>query len=156
VAASDFFLPPDAARDDWLFLAPSRANSTIAPLLDGVATFRAMEVAIANAQHTVHMAAWSFDPFKTPLAAADKLNALAAQAKHRRLAWENPRWGYRRIQGELLKLGHHCSHLTVRKVLLRHHLPPAPGEASAPGASSFTSTPTRSWPPTSSPSTPSG
>jgi hypothetical protein len=27
------------------------------------------------------------------------------------------RWGYRRIQGELLKLGHSCSHVTVRKVM---------------------------------------
>jgi len=43
-----------------------------------------------------------------------------------KLARENERWGYRRIAGELLKLGHRCSHLTVRKVLRRHNLPPAP------------------------------
>ena len=43
-----------------------------------------------------------------------------------RLARENPRWGYRRVEGELLKLGHRCSHLTVRRVLRRHGLPPAP------------------------------
>ena len=42
-----------------------------------------------------------------------------------RLARENPRWGYRRVQGELLKLGHRRSHLTVRRVLRRHGLPPA-------------------------------
>ena len=45
---------------------------------------------------------------------------------HPRLARENPRWGYRRIQGELLKLGRRCSHLTVRNVLRRHGLLPAP------------------------------
>jgi len=43
-----------------------------------------------------------------------------------KLARKNERWGYRRIAGELLKLGHQCSHLTVRKVLRRHNLPPAP------------------------------
>lgn len=43
-----------------------------------------------------------------------------------RLARENPRWGYRRIQGELLKLGYRCSHITVRNVLRRHDLSPAP------------------------------
>jgi putative transposase len=43
-----------------------------------------------------------------------------------RLARENPRWGYRRIQGEILKLGWRCSHLTVARLLRRHHLPPAP------------------------------
>ena len=35
------------------------------------------------------------------------------------------RWRYRRI-GELLKLGLRCSHLTVRKVLRRDGVPPAP------------------------------
>jgi hypothetical protein len=43
-----------------------------------------------------------------------------------RLAEENPRWGYRRIQGELGKLGHRCSHWSVRKVLRHHGIEPAP------------------------------
>ena len=43
-----------------------------------------------------------------------------------RLARENTRWGYRRIQGELLKLGVRCSHETIRAVLRRHGVPPAP------------------------------
>lgn len=43
-----------------------------------------------------------------------------------RLARENPRWGYRRIQGELIKLGYRCSHITVRNVLRSHDLMPAP------------------------------
>jgi len=43
-----------------------------------------------------------------------------------KLASENEGWGYRRIVGELGKLGHRCSNLTVRKVLRRYGLKPAP------------------------------
>src|SRR5271165_3085280 len=47
-----------------------------------------------------------------------------------RLAQENPRWGYQRLQGELRKLGITVSATSIRAVLRRHHLPPAPRRAS--------------------------
>jgi putative transposase len=43
-----------------------------------------------------------------------------------RMAEENPSWGYRRIQGALANLGHPIDKLTVRNILRRHHLEPAP------------------------------
>jgi transposase InsO family protein len=43
-----------------------------------------------------------------------------------RLARENPSWGYSRIHGELGKLGHGLGRSTVRDVLTRQHVPPAP------------------------------
>jgi putative transposase len=43
-----------------------------------------------------------------------------------RMAEENPSWGYRRIQGALVNLGHTIDTMTVRNILRRHHLDPAP------------------------------
>jgi putative transposase len=52
-----------------------------------------------------------------------------------RLARENSRWGYQRIQGELKKLGIGVSATTIRAVLLGNGLRPAPRRASAKMAS---------------------
>ncbi len=43
-----------------------------------------------------------------------------------RMAEEHPTWGYRRLQGALANLGPRIDKLTVRNILRRHHLGPAP------------------------------
>jgi putative transposase len=61
-------------------------------------------------------------PGRPPLPAASR--ALILQ-----LAQENPGWGYQRIRGELFKLGHPVSAITIRALLRRHGVPPAPRRA---------------------------
>jgi putative transposase len=39
---------------------------------------------------------------------------------------ENPHWGYGKIEGELLKLGHRVSRSAIKRILRQHGLPPAP------------------------------
>jgi hypothetical protein len=85
-------------------------------------------------------------PGRSPTASA--LRALVL-----RMARENPRWGYRRIQGELIGLGHPVAASTVWKILRAPdsiRLPAAPGR---PGDSSCPRRPTRSSPWTSPTST---
>jgi putative transposase len=47
-----------------------------------------------------------------------------------RLAAENPRWGYQRIKGELLRLGIQVSATAIRETLRRRGLDPAPRRTS--------------------------
>ena len=52
---------------------------------------------------------------------AEEIEQLVVQ-----MAEDNPTWGYRRLQGALANLGHVIDKLTVRNILRRRHLEPAP------------------------------
>ncbi len=68
-----------------------------------------------------HWSAFRVRPRRGRPPISEELRQLILQLGH-----ENPRWGDRRIQGELLKLGYQVSATTIRGVLRRHRVPPAP------------------------------
>ncbi|MBF8184952.1 helix-turn-helix domain-containing protein [Nonomuraea sp. K274] len=65
--------------------------------------------------------AWTYPNHSGRPATNKEVRALAL-----RLARENPRWGYRRVHGELARLGFQVSEATLRRILRSRRYGPAP------------------------------
>jgi putative transposase len=88
---------------------------------------------------------WTYPSSPGRPAAGQEIRDLAL-----RLARENPTWGYRRVHGELTRLGHKVSQATVRRILRARGFRPAPRGLDTSGAPSCASRPRACWRATSS------
>ncbi|WP_084773780.1 helix-turn-helix domain-containing protein [Nonomuraea candida] len=86
------------------------------------------EVAVLRRQVVQPKPGWAD---RAVLAALARLSSpgLSAHRLVARLAQENPDWGYRRVHGELVRLGYQVSEATVRRILRSRRSGPAPRDA---------------------------
>jgi hypothetical protein len=80
------------------------------------------------------------------------VNAQIRELIHR-LARENPQWGYRRVHGELVRLGYQLGDSTVRRILRATAGAPRHVTRTPRGGPSWVPRPSGCWPATSFTST---
>ena len=112
---------PKLRRRDRIFLA---AASRILPK-DRWSCFIVIPTTLLRWHRELVRRKWTYRRKRTGRPRLDpEICALAI-----RMARENPRWGYIRIQGELRKLGIRVGATTIRRILLKEGLGPAPRRA---------------------------
>jgi hypothetical protein len=112
-------------NDDQRRRLAAKAKRLVRQTLDEVATIAAPETLLTwhrNLIGRTHAGGTCRTPGRP--ATRPEIAALAV-----RMAEENRSWGYRRIQGALSNLGHDLAHNTVRNILKRRGIDPAPERA---------------------------